>query len=156
MFMAAAVAAFFVSVAASITLSYFGNGLCVFMQILWFAWKTRLVMQAIKFNKGNFPFSLHLQKGKSNCSGPHTVISRCLLGQSRFSCGSSLLPISMRHSSLSPLLVQLILPLFIIQDILFFLIILPSYYVSGSRPLLDHHVTALIWGCYSALRCSLS
>lgn len=64
------------------------------------------------------------------------------------------LPISLRYFRLSPLSEQLVL-WFIIQDILSFLIPLPSYYVSGSCPLLDHHVTALIWGCYSVLRCSL-
>lgn len=35
--MAAAVAALILSIAANIILGYFGNGLCVFMQILSFA-----------------------------------------------------------------------------------------------------------------------
>lgn len=85
---------------------------------------------------------------QNNCFGPHTVILSACWDRAGFpvdqiKISKSLLFASF-HETLQPesSLRAFDLTLFITQDS--FLILLPSYYVSGSHPVLDHHMTALI------------
>lgn len=155
-FVAAALTALTVSIAANITLDCFGNS----------PWWTLDLHERLdcSYRPSNWTkdialFWLHLQEDRSNCYGPHAV---WLAGPDQA------FPVDQIKVSKNPFF--FFLPVWLLSQSrwfkhcwsskisfnfwFFYLLVMPV--ALPSHVLTYQHVTVFIWGCYSMLRCSLS